>query len=270
LSSALLFVAIVAIWAFVLVPAWLHRSYDVPAADLEGFTDASDGAVSAAAGLVPGQEPDREEPTSTVGPPAGAEPAAPASDPAHVAPAIATSRAAEPVPARLPTAAATNRAAPEPVPAPEPRSRFDPRPAPDPAIAHRAHSLRAEPFMSRARRRARVLQARRRALTTLVALTATAVGCALGGVAHWWITAPPVGMLGMYLLLLREAGRADGEVARRNAEAWAAHAAELRAREAEQAAQVPQPAADIIDISARVTDQFYDQYADAVVRAVGD
>ena len=39
--------------------------------------------------------------------------------------------------------------------------------------------------------------------------------------------------------------------------------------EAREASQ-PQPAAEIIDISARVTDQLYDQYADAAVRAVGD
>ena len=32
----------------------------------------------------------------------------------------------------------------------------------------------------------------------------------------------------------------------------------------------PEPSAQIIDISARVGDQLYDQYADATVRAVGD
>jgi hypothetical protein len=40
-------------------------------------------------------------------------------------------------------------------------------------------------------------------------------------------------------------------------------------REAYEAAQA-EPGAQIIDISGRVTDQLYDQYADAAVRAVGD
>jgi hypothetical protein len=35
-------------------------------------------------------------------------------------------------------------------------------------------------------------------------------------------------------------------------------------------AQAGGPSAKIIDISARVGDQLYDQYADAEVRAVGD
>ena len=46
-------------------------------------------------------------------------------------------------------------------------------------------------------------------------------------------------------------------------------AARLRGRRAGEASQ-PQPTAEIIDISARVSDQLYDQYADAAARAVGD
>jgi CRISPR/Cas system-associated protein Csm6 len=88
----------------------------------------------------------------------------------------------------------------------------------------------------------------------------------------WWIIVPPVGMLGLLMLVLREAARADAEAAERAAEAHAAHEARLaeRRRASEAAAVAPEPTAEIIDISARVGDQLYDQYADAAVRAVGD
>jgi hypothetical protein len=78
-------------------------------------------------------------------------------------------------------------------------------------------------------------------------------------------------MLGMYLLLLREAALADTEAAHRRAAE--AHAARQRARDRAReawAARPPQPTAEIIDISARLGDQLYDQYADATERAVGD
>jgi len=74
----------------------------------------------------------------------------------------------------------------------------------------------------------------------------------------------------MYLLLLRETALADAEQARRRA------ALELRVQAARQRAQEvweareQERSAQIIDISARVGDQLYDQYADATIRAVGD
>jgi hypothetical protein len=85
----------------------------------------------------------------------------------------------------------------------------------------------------------------------------------------------------MYLLVLREAARADAEAGMRAeayARAQAARVAYERAREARararaRAAPLAQPRAEIIDISDRtpqVSDQPYDQYADATVRAVGD
>ena len=119
--------------------------------------------------------------------------------------------------------------------------------------------------------RARILLARRRLLTTLAMLAAVALACTVANLAPWWILVPPVGMLGGYVLLLREAAQADAEQARWLAQEQAAQAeaARLRARPAWEASQ-PQPTAEIIDISARVADQFYDQYADAAVRAVGD
>jgi hypothetical protein len=119
-------------------------------------------------------------------------------------------------------------------------------------------------------------------LTMLVTLAVAAMACVLVGVTHWWTAIPPVGMLGMYLLLLREAAHADTDASRRaeaHARAQAAQAARaMRERAGEayaraRAARLPQPTAEVIDISGRtapIVDQLYDQYADATVRAVGD
>ena len=127
--------------------------------------------------------------------------------------------------------------------------------------------------------RAAALRARRRALTLLVTLLLVTVGLAGRGVVPGWVIVPPLGMLGLFLLVLREAAKCDAELAAKRA---AAHAAELarqaradadrrRARErARQAAAAAQHEAEVIDISRRVGDQLYDQYADAAVRAVGD
>ena len=107
-------------------------------------------------------------------------------------------------------------------------------------------------------------------------LAVTALALTAGSITPWWIIVPPSAMLGIFVLLLREAARADADTAQRHAEADAARAAQeariaqrQRAREA-LAACDPEPTAEIIDISARVGDQLYDQYADAAVRAVGD
>ncbi|HSR84540.1 MAG TPA: hypothetical protein VLM11_10215 [Streptosporangiaceae bacterium] len=118
--------------------------------------------------------------------------------------------------------------------------------------------------------RSRVLKARRRLLAMLLLLTAVAGACTALKVTSWWAVLPPAGLLVIYLLLLREAALADAEQARRLA------AIEARARPTRQRAHAAAVASDaelsaqIIDISARVADQLYDQYADAAVRAVGD
>jgi hypothetical protein len=127
-----------------------------------------------------------------------------------------------------------------------------------------------------------VMQARRRTLTMIIAVTVAAMGAALIGLVPWWTSVAPFLILGMYLLLLREAAHADTERAHSWAEAQAraaaaraaheAHLARERAREA-QLAPPPQPTAEIINISAltaKTGDQLYDQYADAEIRAVGD
>jgi hypothetical protein len=125
--------------------------------------------------------------------------------------------------------------------------------------------------------RSAALRARRRSLTLLVTLLLVTVGLAWRGAVPGWVIVPPLGVLGLFLLVLREAARCDAELASKRA---AAHAAEMarqaraarqRAREAaRQAAAAAQHEAEVIDISKRVGDQLYDQYADAAVRAVGD
>jgi hypothetical protein len=125
--------------------------------------------------------------------------------------------------------------------------------------------------------RAAAIRARRRSLTTLVTLVLAALALTGGGLAPGWLLVPPVCMLGGFLLLLREAAQCDRELAEARAEARAAQAARAarasRQRNrvaAERASEHVERNAEIIDISARVGDQLYDQYEDAAVRAVGD
>ena len=135
-----------------------------------------------------------------------------------------------------------------------------------------AHWRAPKPSQSRDQ----MFRARRRMLTILIAMALVTVGFAYLGLVRWWICAPPAGMLVLYVLLLREIARADAELARKRA-AW--EAAQARAYEQHMRAQAEREAheasladsgAQIIDISGRVSDELYDQYADAAVRAVGD
>jgi hypothetical protein len=169
-----------------------------------------------------------------------------------------------------------------------------------PAVAEREVMVEEEVSWTRqdaAERRANILKARRRMLGTLVALTVVAFVIAVMQVAALWVVVPPAVMLGAFVLLLREASRSDAEHARRRA-----HAEEMRRRradvevereaapvtaetlervvstpvapdvaeQAEPVIEVVAYSAEIIDISDRVHDQFYDQYTDAANRAVGD
>jgi hypothetical protein len=206
MSSVFLYVAIVAIWAFVLVPRWLHRHHAQPRT-LSGVDVASDAEFDASEGA--GDEGALED----------------ARDPADVA-----EPADHPGPARRPAGAT-------------------------------APSLP----------RSRMLQARRRLLTVLVLLTAGAGAAAATRLVPVWMCAAPAGVLSCYFLLLRAAARADAEHARRVA---AFHVRQARteavARRRAAAAAAASAGAQIIDISSRVADQLYDQYADAAVRAVGD
>jgi uncharacterized membrane protein len=235
MSSAFLYVGIVVIWLFVLVPRWLRRHHAAAQLDLEQATgppgDLIDDEYE-----VPDSESDLTDEADD----------------------------------RQPLGSETAR---------EYEVR---RPAPAPRLT-----------------RSRVLAARRRLLFLLVLLTSAVGACAYLKITTWWTFIPPAGMLGMYLLLLREAAVADAEQARlREAAEWRAEVARERAWRAQEAAeaeeaaateyvQYEQRSAQVIDISRRVGgdqlfdqyadpsrdaagDQLYDQYADAAVRAVGD
>jgi hypothetical protein len=86
-----------------------------------------------------------------------------------------------------------------------------------------------------------------------------------------WVVVPPSVMLLSYVALLREAAKADAE----RREAARTHTARTvaAAPPAAPPAPVPAPGAEVIDISASLSpagEEFYDQYADAKLRAVGD
>jgi hypothetical protein len=82
---------------------------------------------------------------------------------------------------------------------------------------------------ARAEVRQRILKARRRMLWMMLGLTVAGGALAGTGLAAWWVIAPPAVMLAGYLLLLREAAKADAEVGQRDREAYEARQA-TRAR----------------------------------------
>jgi hypothetical protein len=236
LSGAILYLAIVAIWAVVLVPRWLRprsappqpvpvpaedaapgwRDPASPGQDTAGTWTASIGAPDTEGEHAPGEDAPGED---AVGAPAGDGPQ-------------------------------EQEAAPSPV-----------------------------------GRRAEVVKARRRMLTALIALTVIAGALAVTGANAYWILIPPVTLLSGYLLLLRKFTQFDAERARA---ARIRHAGQVWTAQEPTTSQEPVPAAagpghepvpdaaaassgaEIIDISGRIDDQFYDQYSDAADRAVGD
>jgi Zn-dependent protease with chaperone function len=159
-----------------------------------------------------------------------------------------------------------------------------PEPVTDPDLAPDAFPDDGGPRKSE---HARIVAARRRLLGMLVALAIGSFILFVMNLAAWWVVLPPSVMLAGYVVLLREASRADAE---RLAARRARHAAAARAASAVPAPEVPvsaapappvpaaspapvppvpAPDAEIIDITGRVGEEFYDQYADTR-RAVGN
>jgi hypothetical protein len=171
MSSAILYLAIIAIWAGILIPRWLKR-------------DSARGAAVPAA-----------------------------TDPATELPdASSTVPSDEPAPAGAASGAAASASA-------------------DAPLARESHTRRpAAAPISREESRQRVLKARRRLLWMLLGLAAAAGTLAGTHLAAWWVIAPPAVMLAGYLLMLREASRADAEASQREHEAIEARQA-ARARE---------------------------------------
>ena len=123
-----------------------------------------------------------------------------------------------------------------------------------------------------------MLASRRRLLYMLLVLALGSGALAVTKMAAWWVVVPPAIMLLGYMGMLREAARADAERrelarTRATASATAARRDAPPAPAAPLAPPAPRPEAEVIDISASLTptgQEFYDQYADAKLRAVGD
>ena len=142
----------------------------------------------------------------------------------------------------------------------------------------------------RDREHARVLSARKRLLGLVVVLTIGSGTLAGMRLAAWWVIVPPSVMLLGYLALLRAAAKADAE-RRQWARTRAATVTRVPAPVAPAASPLPARDAKIIEISTpqgpalqrstgqrstaqrstgQADEEFYDQYADAKLRAVGD
>jgi hypothetical protein len=271
-SSAILYFAIVAIWAGVLMPKWLrpsrshrHRTDgDQPAETVTEFAQPAPEAMVAERELDRPSRPDRRERRA-----AGRDEAPgghPEADHRETERREADRREADRRDAERREA---ERREAE-------RREAERREAERPAAWSPGEA---------AERRANIRRARRRMLGTLILLTAGAVAIAVTHVAAWWVIVPPGALLGGFLLLLRETARSDAELARRHADLTTRRPhADRESRAVPAAPAVAGPdrvevvaelvetefSAKIIDISARVTDQLYDQYTDAAERAVGD
>jgi hypothetical protein len=127
-----------------------------------------------------------------------------------------------------------------------------------------------------------VLASRRRLFYLLLVLALGSGALAVTKMAAWWVVVPPTIMLLGYMGMLREAAQADAdrrELAGTRTRATTAAAVDAARRDtppapaASSAPPAPRPEAEVIDISASLTSagqEFYDQYADAKLRAVGD
>jgi len=241
LSSAILYLAIVAIWAVVLVPRWLRPRSAAPK-PVPVPAESPDAGWREPAG--PGQDAGAPLAVSTDGPDAAGEPVG--------GEVMASSDAGDEAVAEVAQEGAPEAAGPAPV-----------------------------------NRRAEVVKARRRLLSTLITLTVIAVALVVTRIDAYWIVIPPTVLLGGYLALLRNFAHIDAERARRAARIRRAEAHAETGQEpaaplpAAPAAAEPEPGsapdapeplggAEIIDISGRIGDQVYDQYSDAANRAVGD
>ncbi len=260
LSSAILYVAIVAIWAGVLIPRWLRRDSS-PSSSSErvedDLTTAEPDSAADESGSAP--RPRREAVLE----------ARTAARPSGRVEGRVEARVEGRVEGRVEARA---EARPEMPAARRENPRGEPRGGP-PEAEHK-----------------RVLAARRRLLGMLLILVIGSGALAFTELAAWWVVVPPSVMLLGYMALLRAAAKADAEqreLARASAAPARSSAASPAAassvagtappaspaRSAPAARPAPPPDAEVIDISASLSpagEEFYDQYADAKLRAVGD
>jgi hypothetical protein len=224
-SSAILYVAIVAIWACVLIPRWLRR-------------DTARGADATADTAVPGDVvPGDLVPGDVPGDVAGED------DTAGTVRTEAPIRMDAPVRAEATVRADATVAADATV-----RTDASADGARGHARAERMEDQEPDrdggaPPATPEEARQRMMAARRRLLGMLAVLEVAAIALAVSRFAALWVLIPPSVMFAAYLLLLREAARGDAERSQREAEAERARAtaqarAERAARLAE-AARVP-------------------------------
>ena len=252
MSSAILYVAIVAIWAGVLIPRWLRR--DSPSGE-----QVSDEATITDAPA----EQEREDPP----------------------------RQRESLPRQREDDAPRARPKGRPVAVESRPVAVEGRPKGGPGRAEDDGAEDDRRGAPRDREHVRALTARRRLLGLLVVLTIGSGTLAGMRLAAWWVIVPPSVMLLGYLTLLRAAAKADTE-RRERARARAAAVTRVPAPVAPvapvapAAPPAPAPDAEIIEISTpqgpavqrstgqrstvQADEEFYDQYADAKLRAVGD
>ena len=256
MSSAILYVAIVAIWAVVLIPRWLRRD----------SSERGSGVTATAKDAAEDTAADTAEDT--------------AADSAEV----------DEQPAPEPYARPRLRSRPQvpQVPRVSQAARVSQAPQAAQAAQGRGESGRREGGqrqegsgdIRRDREHARVLTSRRRLLGLLVLIAIGSAALVVTRMAAWWVLGPPSVMLLSYLVLLREASKADAE---RRELGYAGAAPVAHVAVADQAAPAPLapvaprpvrvPDAEVIDISASrgpTGEGLYDQYADAKLRAVGD
>ena len=288
MSSAILYVAIVVIWIGVLVPRWLrHDNSHSGPAGLRRFSRHFGGSHTTGSAETPADPgPDgRARDTSFVPPEPQThapgnhqrsridyrEQVFPGADGKTEGMTQLYDAPPAQVRSRSAPAADTTRTAPLPSAAPASATR--------PAATPASEAPHYRDDAGDAERRARMVRGRRRMLWLLLVLTVAGAGLAYLRLAAWWIMIPPTVLLCGYLLLLREAARADAEARERREMARAASQADRDREPADRAKPAPAtaeaaaetgPHADIIDISEHVGDQLYDQYADAKLRAVGD
>jgi hypothetical protein len=286
-SSAILYVAIVAIWACVLIPRWLRRDSARGAgneADTQVAGEVVQGDVVPDEDTADGDVSRDDEMASTVQ-------ARYADYDDYGGRADYTRTYARTYPGTARTARTEE--------ATEAAARAEDVPESGAEARHAAPS----PVPEDARRR--MLAARRRLLGMLVILEIAAIALAMVKLAALWVLIPPTIMLIGYLLLLREASHADAERAQREEDAARARArAQARARERAAvrptaappapATAAPPPApryedpgpgrdfapglagkyttskAEVIDINEQADNDYRDEYTANKLRAVGD
>jgi hypothetical protein len=207
-SSAILYVAIVAIWACVLIPRWLRR-------------DSAHQAVRAPGDTTPGDTTRGDTTRGDTVQPGSVQPSAvqpSAVQPSAVQPSAVPPSAVPPGDVPVVVVAADGPANSLAVP--------DRDPVRSEAATHQENTAKDPPEQESAPQpltpeesRRRMLSARRRLLGMLIALETAAISLAVLSLAALWVVIPPSVMLGGYLMLLREAAHADAERAEQEREA---------------------------------------------------